>query len=306
MELRQLRYFVAVADDQQFSKAAQRLGVAQSTISEQVRLLEKTLDAELLMRSSRTLRLTSAGEVMLAGARKILAELDRVAETVRKHSVGQSGELRVGAVGPALHRAVPLILRKLVRSAPDLAVSIHTLSTEAQIRKLLSGELETGFVRAVTPRRGLRVETLMEESLMAVLPSDHRLAQADSLSLQDLSGEPFVFWPRSFNNSFYDELIATCHRHDCVPSQMIEGTDMHAQLAFIGAGLGVSVQPESFRDLSRDDVVFVPLAGAVRKVALQLAWSPTFETPAVRVLLDTARLSRRVLLSPAAGHRRNR
>jgi DNA-binding transcriptional LysR family regulator len=303
MELRQLRYFVAVAEDQQFSKAALHLGVAQSTISEQVRLLEKDIGAELLLRSSRTLRLTSAGEAMLAGARKALADLDRLGEVVRKHALGQSGELRIGAVGPALHRAVPMILRKLVRSAPDLAISIHTLSTEVQVRRLMSGELDAAFVRAVARRRALRVETLMEESLMAVLPSDHRLSKVESLSLQDLSGEPFVFWPRAFNNSFYDQLIATCHQRDCVPSQMIEGTDMHTQLAFIGAGLGVSVQPESFRDPSRDDVVFVPLSGAVRKVALQLAWNPTFETPAVRMLLDTARLSRPSLRTHKAVHR---
>ncbi|KXF48705.1 LysR family transcriptional regulator [Rhodococcus sp. SC4] len=292
MELRQLRYFIAVAEDEQFSKAAARLGVAQSTISEQVRLLEKHLDAELFLRSSRSVRLTSAGEALLAGARTTIAELSRLEEVVRKHAMGQSGELRVGAVGPALHRAVPLILRRLIRASPDLAVSIHTLSTEAQVRKLVAGELDVGFVRGLVRRRGLRVETLMEESLWAVLPSDHRLAGAETLSLSDLNGEPFVFWPRGRNPSFYDQLISTCHQHDCVPSQMIEGSDMQTQMAFIGAGLGVSVQPESFRDRSRDDVVFVPLSEAVRKVALQLAWSPTFETPAVRTLLHNARLGR--------------
>lgn len=303
MELRQMRYFVAVAEDQQFSKAARRLGVAQSTISEQIRLLEDSLGAELLLRSSRSLRLTPAGEALLTGCRKILAEVEQLDEVVRKYSQGQSGQLRIGAVGPALHRALPLILRRLVRSAPDLAVSIHTMSTQNQIRSLLAGDLDVGFVRGVTRQRGLRVETIMNEELWAVLPSDHRLARADALSLQELNGEPFVFWPRAANTTFYDQLIATCHQHDCVPSKLIEGSDMQTQMAFIGAGLGVSVQPESFRDSSRDDIVFVPLMGAVRSVALQLVWSPQFETPAVRTLLDAARLSEPSLRRRTPTHR---
>lgn len=290
-----MRYFVAVAEDQQFSKAAARLGVAQSTISEQVRVLEDSLGAELLLRSSRSLRLTPAGEAFLTGCRKVLADLDRLEDSVRKHAQGQLGQLRIGAVGPALHRALPLILRRLVRSAPELMVSIHTMSTENQINGLLSGDLDAGFVRGVARQKGLRVETLMDEELWAVLPSDHRLARSSGLSLQELNAEPFVFWPREANNNFYDQLIATCHQHDCVPSKLIEGSDMQTQMALIGAGLGVSVQPESFRDPSRDDVVFVPLMGAVRKVTLQLAWSPQFETPALRTLLDTARLTEPLL-----------
>lgn len=286
-----MRYFVAVAEDQQFSKAAARLGIAQSTISEQIRLLEDSLGAELLLRSSRSLRLTPAGEAFLSGSRKILAEITQLDDVVRKHANGQAGQLQIGAVGPALHHAVPMILRRLLRTAPGLKVSIHTMSTQRQIQSLLAGDLDVGFVRAVTRQRGLRVETIMDEELCAVLPSDHRLAHSDALSLQELNGEPFVFWPRSANTNFYDQLIATFHQHDCVPSELIEGSDMQTQMAFIGAGLGVSVQPESFRDASRDDIVFVPLMGAVRKVALQLAWSPQFETPAVRALLDSARLS---------------
>ena len=122
-----------------------RLGVAQSTVSEQVRILEDSLGAELLLRSSRPLRLTPAGEVFLTGRRKLLADIDRLDEVVRKHAQGQSGQLRIGAVGPALHRAVPLILRRLIRASAELEVSIHTMSTQNQIQGLLSGDLDAGL-----------------------------------------------------------------------------------------------------------------------------------------------------------------
>lgn len=292
VQIRQMRYFVAVATDRQFSKAAQRLGVSQSTVSEQVRALEEELGAELFLRTSRSVVLTPAGEALLSGASKILADIEHVEQTVQAHARGELGQLRIGAVGPALSRVVPLILRRMARLSPGIGLTLQPMPTEAQVSALVQGDLEAGFVRGVQRRPGLKVETIADEDLCAVLPSDHRLAGHRQVDLADLNGETFVFWPRAANAAFYDQIISTCHQHDCIPGRMVEGADMQTQLALIGAGHGVSVQPLSFRDPGRDDLVFIPLKGSVRTVALQLAWSPTFETPAMRSLLHAARLTR--------------
>lgn len=292
VQFRQMEYFVAVAEERQFSKAAVRLGVGQSTVSEQIRSLEKQLGAELFLRTSRSVTLTPAGVAFLAGCRKILAELGHLQQTVLAHARGELGRLRIGAVGPALTGVVPTVLRRLTKLSPGINVTLQTMGTERQVRALAQGDLEAGFVRAVSRRPGLRVETIADEPLWAVLPRAHPLAGDDSVDLADLSGETFVFWPRDANPAFYDQIIAACHQHDCIPGHLVEGTDMQTQLAFIGAGMGVSVQPASFRDAGRTDLVFVPLRGGVRTVALQLAWSPEFETPVVRTLLHAVRLSK--------------
>lgn len=289
-QFRQMEYFVAVAEERQFSKAAARLGVGQSTVSEQIRALEQSFGTELFLRTSRSVTLTPAGSAFLAGCIKVLSELEHIEQSVLGHARGELGQLRVGAVGPALTGAVPMVLRKLNELSPGLNVTLQTMATEKQIRALTQGDLEAGFVRAVSRRPGLKVETIINEPLWAVLPSTHRLAREETVDLADLGGETFVFWPREANAALYDQIIATCHQHDCSPGRMVEGTDMQTQLALIGAGMGVSVQPASFRDAGRSDLAFIPLRGGVRTVALQFAWSPTFETPVVRMLLHAMRL----------------
>lgn len=288
MELRQLRFMIAVAEDLQFSKAAARLGVSQPTMSERIRLLENEVGAELFSRTSRSVELTPVGAAFLDGARKIVADADRLRETVDDYVRGQRGHLRVGAVGPALTRAVPLMLKEVLRKAPQLEVSIVALSTEDQLHAVLRGELDAGFARVLRHRKGIKVLHLLNEPLVGVLPVDHPLARSPRINLADLNGEPFVVWPRTFNPSFFDRIIATCQRHGCIPGRLVEGSDIQTQMACIGAGLGVSVQPASFRDTDRDDIVFVPLHGAIRPVPFQLAWSPRYETPAVRALRDVA------------------
>lgn len=288
MELRQLRYALAVAEELHFGAAANRLGVSQPAVSEQIRSLEADLGAELFSRTSRSVRVTPAGAVFLEDARKILADLDHIRLRVDEHSRGEWGRLRIGAVGPALTWTVPMVVKEVVRVAPQLDISLAVMSTESQVQAVLSGDLDAGFARVVTRRKGLRVEHLIDEPLTAVLPTEHRLSGAESIKLSELNGEPFVVWPRTFNPNFFDEVITTCHRHGCLPSKLIEGSDMQTQLASIGAGLGVSVLPRSFMGARRDGVAFVPLRERVRPVPLQLVWSAAHEEPAVRRLRDVA------------------
>jgi DNA-binding transcriptional LysR family regulator len=295
MEIRQIRYALAVAAELHFGAAANRLGVSQPAVSEQIRLLEADLGVQLFDRTSRSVQITPVGAVFLEDARRMLADIDRTRLRVAEHGRGERGRLRIGAVGPALTWTVPMVVKEVVRLAPQLDISLTAMSTESQIRAILDGDLDVGFIRVISRRKGLRVEHLLDEPLTAALPTEHRLATAASIKLSELNGEPFVVWPRTFNPSFFDEVIATCHRHGCLPSKLIEGSDMQTQLASISAGLGVSVLPRSFMGARRDQVAFVPLREKLRPVPLQLVWSAAHEEPAVRRLHEVATRLRPVL-----------
>ncbi len=288
MEIRQLRYFVAVAEDGQFSRAAVRLGVAQSTISEQIRSLESELGTELLLRSSRTVLLTEAGASFLDGARRILDDLTSLADTAQEIGSGRRGRLRIGALTPSLATLIPGILQTYAKRFPAVEVQLMRMSTDHQLNGLLAGDLDVGFVRGVHHRHGVRVERLLEEPLLAVLPSTHRLAGAKSLSLSELDGETFIFWPRSDNASFYDRIIATCHEFGCIPGKITASANMETQMALISAGLGVSVQPLSFRSSGNADVAFVPVHDLAKPVQMQLAWIPNTATQPTREFVSIA------------------
>jgi DNA-binding transcriptional LysR family regulator len=289
MEFKQLRVFSAVAEDLHFGKAARHLGVSQSTVSDQVRALETHFGTELLSRTSRSVQLTAAGQALLDGSKRLLDELERVENQVSAVAAGRQGTLRIGAVGPAMNYLVPHLLKELRRQSPDLEITIASLSTAVQLRQLSQGQIDLGFVRSVQHVRGVRLEKVLEEPLTALLPTTHRHASAEFLEIQDLDGEDFVYWPRISNPDLYDVLIATCYRHGCSPRRITESQDMATQLALIASGLGVSVQPDSFRYAPRRDVVFVPLRGPLPKIALHMAWSPEGDSPAVKAAIAVAR-----------------
>jgi len=289
MDIRRIRYFVEVANAGQFSSAASNLGIGQSTISEQIKALEQSLGVELFSRTSRSVILTEAGEEFLSGAVRVIDDIATLQETVSEYGQGTRGRIRVGAIGPALGALVPQFLRELAKQAPSVVVEIETMSTEKQLQRVASGELHAGFVRAVKRQSGIRVEELLSEPLAAVLPVSHPLAQRQSIRLAELNGEVFSFWPRGANTSFYDQVIATCHQHGCAPGRFIASGDMQTQLAYVSAGLAVSVMPNSTKQIARSDLVFVPLDGPIRPVSLQMIWSPQYESPTLRKVLDVAR-----------------
>ena len=289
MEFRHIRYFVEVANVGQFSLAAANLGISQSTISEQIKVLERALGVELFSRTSRSVVITAAGEEFLAGAVRILDDLASLQETISEYGQGTRGRIRIGAIGPALGSLAPPFLREMARQAPNIVVEIETMSTEKQLQRIAAGELHVGFVRAVKRQAGVRVEDLLTEPLAAVLPLGHPLAHRKSIRLAELDGEVFVFWPRAANTSFYDQVIATCHQQGCAPGRFLDSGDVHTQLAYISAGLGVSVMPNSTKHIARSDLVFVPLDGPIRPVSLQVIWSPEYVSPSLLKVLDVTR-----------------
>lgn len=286
---------VVLAEELNYVRAAARLHISQPRLTQSIQRVERQTGVKLLDRTTRRSRLTSAGETFVRGARRILEDLKAVEADTRDVGAGRVGTLNLGAVNPAFRTLMPRILKTLHRELPQLSVRLHPLPSGSQMRALREGRLDAGILRTAEDDDDFVSSTLINEPLYAVLPSDHRLADQDSILLEWLDQEHFVMAPRDRNPAYFDELIGLYHRHHCSPASLIEGTNMHAQLALVGAGFGVSVQPLLFVDPGRGDVVFVPLRTQSLAIPLKIVHrsEPNW---ALELFISTAHHEARALL----------
>ncbi|MBB5908142.1 LysR family transcriptional regulator [Actinoalloteichus hymeniacidonis] len=300
LNMRDLQYFTVLADELSFSRAAERLGISQPTLSQTLQRLERSVGGRLIERTTRRSRLTPAGETLVEGARQLLADLVRLERTTQDAAAGRVGSIRVGSVNPAMRVLMPRILRAVRAETPEVEVTLHPSSSHTQLRLLVDGQLEAGILRGREAPAGLALEPLMNEPLYAAVPSQHPVARADVVELADLNGLDFVMAPRDRNPLFYDELIRLFSDARCSPRRILTADDMWAQLAMIAAGNGVAVLPFLFVDHSRDDVVFRPL-GLDLDVPLAVVYAPGSPSAAVAAVLRAARAESAGLLD--AEHR---
>jgi DNA-binding transcriptional LysR family regulator len=288
IDTRRLRMFLTVARELHFSRAAAELHVSQPALSQQVRALERELQVELFVRTSRQVELTPAGAALLASAPRALYELERALTGAQQAAAGTVGRLAIGSVRTGLAGVVPRVMRSFADEHPDLALDVVHMDTSLQLRALVDRRIDVGIVRAASPTEHLVIEQLIAEPLVLALPADHRLAELDRIDPRALVHEGFVSWPRHLGADFFDIVIAFCRQHGFSPRVIAEGDDIDTQLALVAAGFGVSLQPAFYAQASPDGVVFRPLRGTTPKVALQMAWRRD-SAPAVEHFVAAAR-----------------
>ncbi|WP_405064427.1 LysR substrate-binding domain-containing protein [Kribbella sp. NBC_01505] len=260
MDLRQLRSFVVLAEELHFGRAAARLGITQPSLSGQLQQLEAELGTTLVYRTSRQVNLTEAGETLLAGAHRTLAEADRTSGAVRDLTAGNVGRLVVGALGAGLNGPLPTIIRRLrARNAKLLVELRHFSDSTSQERGLLAGTLDIAVLRQVSGDRAIVTRKLFDEPFLVYLPQDHRLAARAEVALAELAEETFVSWPRHFGPAFHDLITDACHLHGFTPAVEGLADSLQGQLALVAAGVGVCVTAMSNASLHRSGVVVVPL-----------------------------------------------
>jgi DNA-binding transcriptional LysR family regulator len=289
-ELRLLRSFVAIAEEGSLTRAATRLHIAQQSLSQQVRSLEGQLGATLLERTSRGVRLTPVGTVLLREARSVLARADSAAAAVRRAAAGEEGELRVGFLSSVANYMMPPVIRAYRERHPAVTLRTREVSIARLVAGLRAGELDAGLTRPPHVD-DLATEVVLTEPVAAVLPAGHRLAGRTELTLADLADEPWVLTPRSSWppwHRIYDEDFA---RAGFAPRVVERGTSPQQLLALVAAGVGVTRLTLSSRSLRDTGVVFVPLAGDEAQVVI--AWRresapPTLE-PFAAVVREVAR-----------------
>jgi DNA-binding transcriptional LysR family regulator len=274
MELRHLRYFCAVAEEQSFTLAARRLHVSQSGVSGQVRDLEKELAVSLFRRNQRNVSLTPEGAVFLREARDILERADRAMEAVVCASQGRYGKLSIGLCGPATAPFLPRLIREFRKQQPGVTLSLKDLDPARQPEALVNREIDIGFTRGVpTALRGaLGSEVLFHERLVAALPRGHSLENAEFVSLNELANDPFVLHARENAPELFDAIVSLCKRARFSPRIVDSPRIWQSVLTMVEAGEGISLLPSCVQHLRSQDVLFKPLNNRGCNVEVVLAW----------------------------------
>lgn len=285
--LRHLRYFVAVAEELHFGRAAERIGVAQPALSQQVRRLEGLVGTELLARSTRSVALTPAGEALLPHARQAIAEADRAVAAAGRAARGEIGHITVGFIETAAVSLVPAAVRSFRGRHPGVDLTLRELPVDAQLAGLRTGSLDLAIVRGPLAANDLEVEPVADYRLLAAVPATHRFAGAGAIAVRELAEEPLVVLSREAVPGLYDQVIAllTTPRHSARIAQ--EVNSIPALLGLVAAGLGIAVMPDAVRSLSREGVRFVALEGGENSVLLA-ARRPE-ASPLVTAFCDAAR-----------------
>ena len=259
MDLRQFQYAVAVADELHFGRAAERLHVAQPSLSRQIRDLERDLGVALFTRTSRHVELTPAGAAFVGAARRTIASAAESRESAVAAANGVEGRVSLGFVASAAVEILPQLVAAHRAARPLVQLVLHEMTTEEQIEGLLSGDIDVGLGRDLEATAGLRVQTLRREPLIAAIPSDHPLQHRRRVSLADLEGSAFVTLPRQRVPRAWDRLLLMAQAAQVRPSYVQEANQFVTLLALVAAGLGVAIVPESVRTLRHEGVHYARL-----------------------------------------------
>ena len=285
MELRQLRYFVTVAEELHFGRAAARLHISQPPLTVHIKRLEQTVGAALFDRTSRSVQLTAAGTRLYPRALAILDDVDRASAEVGLVAEGQVGQVRLGFVSSASYEVVPLALREMREKHPGISVDVEPLVTGDQLEALMQHRLDLGVVRDAPLHPGLDFVTLREERIVAVLPADHRLAQRPDLGPEDLADEPLILFPFTSMPGFVAKALEVFREHGSSPQVVQQVINQENVMGLVAAGVGVSLLPESFSSVQHPRVVTRAVTTAPTSL-LQLASAPGGASPATSVLRD--------------------
>ncbi len=257
--VRRLTYFVALAEELHFGRAASRLGMSQPPLSQQIQALEAELKVALLVRSRRQVALTGAGRVLYAEAKRVLAEVERL-EVLAQSAKGSSiGVLQIGCFTSAMFAPMPQILRSIQSRNPGLEIVLRELRSGESIESVRRGEIDAALVRAMYPGSGFLHMPVIVDYLTLAVPTSHPLAGTELVGLEEIRHEKVVQFARSASPEFYDRIISACASYGVTLNVTNQGATVMSQLGFVSCGLGVALVPSSFCNLALDNVVFVPL-----------------------------------------------
>jgi DNA-binding transcriptional LysR family regulator len=286
-ELRQLRCFVAAAEELHFGRAAQRMNMTQPPLSRQIQLLEHVLGVKLLDRTSRAVKLTPAGRAFLLEARRIIRLTESAAMTTRRIASGEAGTINVGFTAASGYRFLPRLLLRMGTGAPNIALVLKEMVSTEQTESLLTGRIDVGFLRPPIDRGEFSTLRVAREGLVAALPSgDERLAKA-ALTLADFDKKPLIMYAPEGARYFHDMLTAQFEAAGVTPQAVQSLSQIHSMLALVRAAIGAALVPEAATSLHFDDVHFRRVETIpARPVELFAIWRSDNDNPALTAFLD--------------------
>lgn len=280
--IRQLWMFLAVAEEQHFGRAAQRLNMSQPPLTEQIKVLEQSLKLQLFERSRRGTQLSAAGAALLPAVRQFVGQAEQLERVVREVAAGQSGVLHVGAITSAMLAAVPPLLDALKRMHPQLTVFVKEIDSVDAVPALEAGELDLAFVRLDGEISGdIATLPLTEDRLAVALHKDHALAAKPRIRLKALDTEQLVMSSRQVSPVYFDLLTSICRSHGFAPRVLHEVRSVTSQIAYVSCAQGVALVPAAMRKLAPENVVVRPLHEKIMVVTAAAVWNTRRHHPMV-------------------------
>ncbi|MGU9809917.1 LysR substrate-binding domain-containing protein [Pseudomonas sp. LF052] len=289
MELRHLRYFIAVAEELHFGRAAQVLGISQPPLSQQIQALEQEVGARLFERTNRRVELSEAGRLFLQEARLVLAQVDKAADVARRAQLGELGELKIGFTSSApFNSSIPQAIFAFRQAFPAVHLNLQEMSSTEVAESLVDQSIQVGLMRPLPLPDSLSVIELMREPLVAVLNAGHPLAEGSErgLHLSQLAQEPFVFFPRSYGSGLYAQLLSLARDAGFSPHFAQEAGEAMTIIGLVAAGLGVSVLPASYQRIRIDGVVYRTLLDQEAVTAVWLVQRKGAQSPRAKAFVE--------------------
>ncbi len=299
IDLRHLRYFLAVGEELHFGRAAQRLHMAQPPLSQQIKRLEEEIGYPLFLRSSRSVKLTPAGKALMERARRTLTKVDEDLEAVRSVARGEVGEIRVGFVGSAMLSSLPRILGEYRRLYSGVQLHLDEAHTSQLLESLRDGTTDVALARDAGAADGVVVERVMVEPLLCVVPKAHPLASRRLIPIALLKNEPFVFFPRSAGTYAWENTVRLCEQQGFRPNIVQEAPQWLTVVRLVGAGLGVTIFPASVEQILSSEVVCRKLSPSGGETSIDLVYRSDSTSPLVRAFCDLVRSWRSNRRGPA-------
>jgi DNA-binding transcriptional LysR family regulator len=285
--LRHLWLFRTVAEEQHFGRAAQKLGMTQPPLTEQIQILEQALKVKLFDRSRRGTQLTAAGRAILPAVSKFVTQMEQLELAVNEAMTGQTGMVTIGAITSAMVDVLPPLIDRLQQDYPHVTVSVREIDSAEAIPALQTGDIDLAFARLDHQTDNtIQIVPLKQDALAVALPSQHPLASQLRVALAELSQETFVMFPRPLNPPYFDTLIASCQASGFAPRILHEARTVASQVAFVGCNQGVALVPLSMQKMAPENVVIRPLTGEFHVVTTALAWNPARENPIMTHIVE--------------------
>ncbi len=286
LELRHLRYFLMVAEELHFRKAAEKLYISQPGLSRQIRQLEELLGTSLLDRNKKKVSLTRAGEYLKEEVEFLLNHIEVTSRQLRLIGEGHSGEVRIGFLGSAMQQVIPDLLVKLQQQYPDIRTSLEELSNNAQLNAILKDRLDIGFVRLARVPEGLDIRPVFEDSFSLVLPEDHWCSAEAFRNIGQFSEENFILFAQDYSPLYYDTVMSICEQEGFSPT--VSHKSVHAQTIFklVENGLGISIVPTSLQHGFNMGVKFIELKDIAQKAVLYVIWKKDNRNQALKQCLN--------------------
>jgi DNA-binding transcriptional LysR family regulator len=291
MEHRHLKYFIAVAEELHFGRAASRLHIAQPALSKQIQQLEQEFGFPLFYRTKQRVELLDAGHVFLDEARRILWQTENAVESARRTHAGQSGRLVIGFSATATLEVLPKILRKYRRLYPDVIVELFEIGTIRGAELLLDSPLSVGLLRSPSflNEESFCIETILREPFVVALPDSHPAAKQDSVRIKALAGELFMVPPRQPGWDYSDAIFQILEDNGIGPRIAQEATQTLALASLVAGGLGIALVPASLSNLRISGVSYRPIKGRSQTSDLAMVWKRDSRASTLRTFLDVAR-----------------